>query len=173
MNTSCAGRKHRNRNLGWKQSSHNVVRSSVVLLVLWMAFILGPSRSQAFVVKPSSSSPCTTPYFVKTKLAIHSPSRQSTTRRISAKNNEQAATHSFLSHSDIEWRLRPPEGTSRFDRWKIKVGANILRLDCKWKGEKPPQVLCPRGGRALLEAYYKGEECIYSDLGSHMLIRLY
>jgi hypothetical protein len=168
MNTTGTVSNHRNRTCGWKQSSHNVVRSSVVLLVFWMAFILGPSRSQAFVVKPSSSSSCTP---LKTKLAIHSPSRQSTTRRISAKNNEQAATHSFLSHSDIEWRLRPPEGTSRFDRWKIKVGANILRLDCKWKGEKPPQVLCPRGGRALLEAYYKGEECIYSDLGSHMLIR--
>ena len=66
-------------------------------------------------------------------------------------------TSTHLAHSDIEWKLRPPEGTSRFDRWKIKVGANILRLDSKLKGNELPPVLCPRGGRAMLEAYYKGE----------------
>ena len=56
-----------------------------------------------------------------------------------------------LSHSDIEWRLCPPEGTSRLNRWKIKIGANILRLSTN----QLPPVLCPKGGRAMLEAYYK------------------
>lgn len=64
--------------------------------------------------------------------------------------------HSQLSHSDIEWRLRPPEGTSRIDRLMFKLGANILRLESKLNGNTLPPVLCPRGGRALLEAYHKG-----------------
>jgi len=67
------------------------------------------------------------------------------------KDEETPVNKQLLSHSDIEWRLRPPEGTSRLDRWKIKLGANILRLN---SNELPP-VLCPRGGRAMLEAYYK------------------
>jgi hypothetical protein len=62
-----------------------------------------------------------------------------------------------LTHSDIEWRLRPPEGTSRLNRLKLKLGANILRLDTKLKGRTLPPVLCPRGGQAVLEAYFKGE----------------
>jgi hypothetical protein len=62
-----------------------------------------------------------------------------------------------LTHSDIEWRLRPPEGTSRLNRLKLKLGAHILRLDTKLKGRTSPPVLCPRGGQAVLEAYFKGE----------------
>lgn len=62
-----------------------------------------------------------------------------------------------LTHSDIEWRLRPPEGTSRLNRLKLKLGAHILRLDTKLKGRTLPPVLCPRGGQAVLEAYFKGE----------------
>lgn len=65
------------------------------------------------------------------------------------------ANQPFLSHSDIEWRLRPQEGTSRMSRLKIKLGANMLRLNNKLKGGELPPVLCPKGGRALLEAYYK------------------
>jgi len=61
-----------------------------------------------------------------------------------------------LTHSDIEWRLRPPKGTTLINRLKLKMGANILRLDTKIKGGKLPPVLCPRGGQAVLEAYYKG-----------------
>lgn len=42
------------------------------------------------------------------------------------------------------------------DRLKFKLGANILRLESKLNGNTLPPVLCPRGGRALLEAYHKG-----------------
>jgi hypothetical protein len=62
----------------------------------------------------------------------------------------------LLKHSDIEWRLRPPEGTSLLNRLKLKAGANILRMDAKLKSGKLPPILCPRGGQAVLEAYYKG-----------------
>ena len=71
------------------------------------------------------------------------------------KGEETPVNKQFLSHSDIEWRLRPPEGTSRLDRWKIKLGANLLRLNSKITGNELPPVLCPKGGRAMLEAYYK------------------
>ena len=62
-----------------------------------------------------------------------------------------------LEHSDIEWRLRPPEGASRLQRMKLKLGANILRLDSRLKGQTLPHVLCPRGGQAMLEGYLKGD----------------
>lgn len=70
-------------------------------------------------------------------------------------DEETPVNKQLLSHSDIEWRLRPPEGTSRLDRWKIKLGANLLRLNSKITGDDLPPVLCPKGGRAMLEAYYK------------------
>ena len=51
--------------------------------------------------------------------------------KLFAVNNDEdgviLANKQLLSHSDIEWRLRPPEGTSRLNRLKIKLGANILR----------------------------------------------
>jgi len=73
--------------------------------------------------------------------------------KLFAVNNDkdEETNKQLLSHSDIEWKLRPPEGTSRLDRWKIKLGANLLRLN---SNELPP-ILCPKGGRAMLEAYYK------------------
>ena len=135
----------------WKQSSHHVVVLRVLILI---AAILSPSATQGFVASSSSLLSIST-----TKISIHSPSRQSIITSLLAQRDEKGSNDvKLLSHSDIEWRLRPPESTSRFKRWKIKLGAAILRLDCKLKGEKVPQVLCPRGGRALLEAYYKGKE---------------
>ena len=139
-----------------KQSNHVIARSSLLFrVVLWIAVIVvAASQAQAFVVVPSSSSPH------RTKLSTKSFQHRSI---VFAQHNDEheASQHaSNFVHSDIEWRLRPPEGTSRFNRLKVKLGAQILRLDCKLKGEKLPSVLCPRGGRALLEAYYKGEELI-------------
>lgn len=76
-------------------------------------------------------------------------------RSFASNNGDDAETPKQLSHSDVGWKLRPPEGTSRVGRLKHNLGANILRLDSKLKGQELPPVLCPRGGRALLEAYYK------------------
>ena len=139
---------------GWKQSSHHVVVLRILILI---AAILSPSATQGFVASSSSLLSIST-----TKISIHSPSRQSIITPLLAQRDEKGSNDVKLSHSDIEWRLRPPEGTSRLKRWKIKLGAAILRLDCKLKGEKVPQVLCPRGGRALLEAYYKGKELLFA-----------
>lgn len=78
--------------------------------------------------------------------------------KLFASNNgddEAESSNNYLTHSDIEWRLRPQEGTSRLARMKIKLGANVLRLNSKLEGSDLPPVLCPKGGRAMLEAYYK------------------
>ena len=119
------------------------------ILFISLVFAAPKTPSQAFVVTPSTHH-----YYVFTKVSNKSPALQQT--RLFA--IDEHATSQNLSHSDIEWRLRPPEGTSRFDRLKLKLGANLLRLDCKLKGGELPHVLCPRGGRALLEAYYKGKK---------------
>lgn len=60
-----------------------------------------------------------------------------------------------LTHEDILWKLRPPPETNRFRKILLRLSANLLRLDCKVKGQDPPLVLCPKGRMALLEAYYK------------------
>jgi hypothetical protein len=78
----------------------------------------------------------------------------------SGSNDSTSSDITTLTHSDIEWKLRPPEGTSRLNRLKLKLGANILRWDAKLKGGELPPVLCPRGGQAVLEAYYKGIHCM-------------
>ena len=78
-----------------------------------------------------------------------------------ADNNEEEEEENSiptkkLTHADITWKLRPPENTPLATRLKIKLGANTLRLYSKLKGgESLPPVLCPKGGRAMLEAYYK------------------
>ena len=70
-------------------------------------------------------------------------------------NNQPTTSSTKLTHSEITWKLRPPETSSKLTRLKTKFGANALRLLAKFKGEKLPPVLCPRGGRAMLEVYTK------------------
>lgn len=65
-----------------------------------------------------------------------------------------------LAHSDIEWKLRSPQDTSKLNRLKLKLGADILILDAKFKNGVLPPVLCPSGGHAVLEAYYKSKSCM-------------
>lgn len=61
-------------------------------------------------------------------------------------------------HEDIVWKLRPPPETSTFERLKLRFAANLIRLDCVLKRQAPPVALCPKGGQALLEAYYGNEK---------------
>lgn len=70
-------------------------------------------------------------------------------------NQSTTTTKKKLTHADITWKLRPPENTSKLARLKTKFGANVLRLYSKLKGKTLPPVLCPKGGRAMLEAYYR------------------
>lgn len=121
---------------------------NLACLFSFAAVISLPPSSQAFVSWP--------PLTKKLSCYTTQQPNQLFASTNKADDNADISTHSRLSHSDIEWRLRPPEGTSRMDRLKFKLGTNILRLESKLKGNTLPPVLCPRGGRALLEAYHKG-----------------
>mmetsp|Transcript_945 Transcript_945/g.1346 ORF Transcript_945/g.1346 Transcript_945/m.1346 type:complete len:278 (-) Transcript_945:112-945(-) len=71
-------------------------------------------------------------------------------------NENEASSSSKLTHDDIVWKLRPPPETTLFRKLVLRLGANLIRLDCKLKGQDPPVVLCPKvGGAAVLEAHYQ------------------
>ena len=131
-------------------------------LCIWLLLLQLFPTSHAFSTPPSlcltipkcSSRRIIREYNVKSQsAALNSSSENEISDEISTENIRSSV---LLTHNDIEWRLRPPEGTSLLDRCKLKLGANILRLDSKLKGRSLPPVLCPKGGRAVLEAYYKG-----------------
>jgi GNAT superfamily N-acetyltransferase len=58
-----------------------------------------------------------------------------------------------LTHKDIVWKLRPPEGTGRRRRLWLRFAANLIRLDGILFRKTLPTALCPKGGQALLEAH--------------------
>jgi hypothetical protein len=59
-----------------------------------------------------------------------------------------------FTHGNIVWKLRPPpDETSLWKRLWLRFAANLIRLDCLIFRKVPPVVLCPKGGRAILEAY--------------------
>jgi len=62
-----------------------------------------------------------------------------------------------LTHKDIVWKLRPPEGTGRRKRLWLRFAANVIRLDCMLFRKTLPTALCPKGGQALLEAHTHDE----------------
>ena len=63
------------------------------------------------------------------------------------------ATKIPLTHKDMVWKLRPPEGTSRRKKLWLRFAANVIRLDCFVFRKTVPTALCPAGGQALLEAH--------------------
>ena len=77
-----------------------------------------------------------------------SSSSSSQSQNENNENNEEKWTH-----SDIEWRLQPPEDTPLVDKLKLKAAAKAIRTQCLMNNEPVPPVLCPKGGKAVLEAY--------------------
>lgn len=74
-----------------------------------------------------------------------------------SRDGEGDATKGPLTHKDIVWKLRPPEGTGRRKRLWLRFAANLIRLDCILLRKQLPTALCPKGGRALLEAHTHDE----------------
>ena len=60
------------------------------------------------------------------------------------------------THAEIEWRLEPPPETPALQKMQIRAAAMAIRADCKLRGELPPPVLCPKGGKAELVGYKNG-----------------
>ena len=68
-------------------------------------------------------------------------------------DNISSSSKNDLTHKDIVWKLRPPEGTGRRRRLWLKFAANVIRLDCLLFRKTLPTALCPKGGQAVLEAH--------------------
>jgi len=134
--------------------------ATISCIVFLLTISSSPSPCHAFA---PTSSRLSRHYTLNEKigcsLSLASSEAPNTPIKSDAQNSSKK-NNQLLTHADIEWRLRPPEGTSRLDRLKIELGANIIRADRKLRGLPSPPLLCPKGGRALLEAYYKepGEE---------------
>jgi GNAT superfamily N-acetyltransferase len=61
-----------------------------------------------------------------------------------------------LTHGDLIWKLRPPPEYPRWRRIFLRLACNVVRLEFLVRGRQLPTVLCPKGGKALLECYIKG-----------------
>lgn len=62
------------------------------------------------------------------------------------------------THADIEWRLSPDPNIPTLEKLKIKAAAKAIRLELLLKNEPVPPILCPKGGKAELEAYREGKK---------------
>jgi len=62
------------------------------------------------------------------------------------------------THSDIEWRLRPPPEMRRLEKIKLKAASKAIHAELVMKGEPIPPILCPKGGRAELEGFKNGKK---------------
>lgn len=60
-----------------------------------------------------------------------------------------------FTHSDIEWRLRPQKGTPLLKRLSLRAASKLIKVDCLLRRKEVPPVLCPKGGQAVLQAYYR------------------
>lgn len=61
-----------------------------------------------------------------------------------------------LTHADIRWKIRLPPTASKWDRFLVKLSGLGVRIYCRLKRQKPPTVLCPKGGQVVLEAWSAG-----------------
>ena len=113
--------------------------------------------------QPSSSS-TTTPQNGSTRLQKQATSVRTTRVVSSLALSEQSASssssssQSLLTHEDIQWKLRPPPETPFWRKAVTRLSANLIRLDCIRQGTDPPFCLCPKGGQAVLEAYYENQK---------------
>ena len=141
------------------KSCHQLSYATLMLLLLlaatsWTsnAFIaVAPAATTKMMMQqPLSSLFRTSVAKIKSPLLFATPDDDT-----SETTNQSTTSKTKLTHGDITWRLRPPETSSKLTRLQTKLGANALRFYSKLKGETLPPVLCPKGGRAMLEAYYK------------------
>ena len=127
------------------------------MMRIFRAFLLVASV-QAFAPSPSlqivkvlnSQLISNTPFKIQ---SLHSSSNGATNDPTTSKQQSQTK----LTHGEIEWRLGPSEDTPPLEKLKIKAAANAIRTELLLKGEIPPPILCPKGGKALLEACIDGE----------------
>lgn len=116
------------------------------ILLLFLTLLLCIYHLDAFL---------TNPYHPRTRtpaVSFQNNAQPAATAALDNKdNNKQQQV--LLDHRDVIWKLRPPPETSWWKRLTLRLASNMIRLECKFKGVDPPFCLCPKGGRATLEAH--------------------
>jgi hypothetical protein len=88
----------------------------------------------------------------------------------SLRTAESEDIHGNIEHRNIVWKLRPPSEISRRRRLWLRFAANVIRLDCLIKRQEPPLVLCPKGGKAVLEAHFRpNNSSKYEKIGRFLI----
>lgn len=148
----------------------------------WMssseAFVMPPSVVESALQKRKTATVVHSPLFIGTSPRLPTATAAAAAPLFAAGSsnnnidniNDQSTTSISsnkrkLTHADIEWKLRPDNNNDDnntspkqlFTRLKIKSSATLLRIYSKLSGKKLPPVLCPKGGRAVLEAYYRDD----------------
>lgn len=118
-----------------------IMRTPVVQITFWFFVVL---RANAFVREHQNEQ----------HSALVSAATHADLCALPRKNKAVDLT-TQLTHADIAWKLRLPPGTPAVKRLLTKLGANLIRLDAAVKKTEPPFCLCPKGGQAVLEAYYQ------------------
>lgn len=77
----------------------------------------------------------------------------------------EAHAEGKLGHEDVIWKLRSPPETRPWKRFALRIASNLIRLECIIKGVDPPFCLCPKGGKAVLEAYLPGTPARVAKFG--------
>ena len=103
-------------------------------------------------------------------LSILGLSIQSAQAFIKSASNNRGRTKLYLSEhksipkageipfrqADIVWKIRPWEELPTIEKIKWSTSTNLLRLDYRRKNMDPPLILCPPGGKMVLETWNKG-----------------
>jgi hypothetical protein len=74
--------------------------------------------------------------------------------RISTSNSVKGENEDF-KHLDITWSIVPftPDGSRNILQViQLRLASKAIRLDCAIRGQTPPPFLCPKGGKAVIEA---------------------
>ncbi len=67
--------------------------------------------------------------------------------------NDKESHQCHWSHSDIEWKLSPPADMPLMEKVKVQAAAKAIHAQCVMNGDPIPPILCPKGGKAELEAF--------------------
>ena len=136
--------------------------ASTIMLATYLALCVLVTASLAFT-SPLATSPARNvgARFVNTWQAAGCPPRPLSTTCNAAPNDDDDAKAATIAdstpftHSDITWKLRPPKETPLLKRLAVRGASALIKADCFLRRKTPPPVLCPKGGQAILQAYYR------------------
>jgi GNAT superfamily N-acetyltransferase len=122
-----------------------------VVVLAAMTSLLLVDKVSGFVV-PSLFAP-------EQKESIYQPpTRSHAAKRTVFFSGQHELEVSPFTHADIQWKIRPQEGTPMTELWKWQAQANTFRLGFTLKGMDPPMIYFPPNWeQLLLEAWKDGK----------------